>query len=267
MRIVPVISIKTPNLKLLTSSSALLMQMEDPLEDPFEPLLRSLPDYLNSPSLSDSIIQCEDKEFKIHKLILCTQSKYFSKAFNGDWKESADGAVRLEGDDVSAVEAMLQFMYTFDYDASGGAEHSSSPMVFNVRVYSIADKYDVPALKSQAKQKFETTVETCWDMDDFPYAVAQVYNSTPSVDRDLRKVVVDVACKHINELLLKQGFRDVLEETVGFASDIAQLLAKSQNKYRCPKCGRQWEAELPAGGSYYCIYCGGHYSNWASYIV
>lgn len=52
-------------------------------------------------------------------------------------------------------------------------------MIFNARVYGIADKYDVPALKSQAKEKFEKVVETCWDMDDFPHAIAEVYSSTP----------------------------------------------------------------------------------------
>jgi len=129
-----------------------------------------------------------------------------------------------------AVEAMLQFVYTFDYDASGGAEGSASPMVFNVKVYSIADKYDVPALKSKARQKFETAVETCWNMDDFPDAVAEVYKSTLSVDRGLRNVVVNAACKHIGQLLSKQTFRNVLEETAGFASDMVQLLAKTQNQ-------------------------------------
>ncbi|KAF2803436.1 uncharacterized protein BDZ99DRAFT_526784 [Mytilinidion resinicola] len=210
------------------------------MDDPFKPLLRSLPDYFNSLSLSDGIIQSDDKEFRIHKLVLCAQSKYFSKAFTGDWKESADGAIRLEGDDVSAVEAMPQFMYTVDYDASGSAKNSASPMVFNVKVYSIADKYDVPALKSQARQKFETTVETCWNMDDFPDAVAEVYNSTLSIDRGLRNVLVDAACKHISELLSKQRFRDILGETVGFASDIAQLLAKGRKKYQCPSC-KTWQ--------------------------
>ncbi|PQE26690.1 BTB POZ domain protein [Rutstroemia sp. NJR-2017a BBW] len=69
---------------------------------------------------------------------------------------------------------MLQFMYNFDSDASGNTKSSSSPMVFNAKVYSIADKYEILALKSQAKQKFETTVDTCWDMDDFLYAIAQL---------------------------------------------------------------------------------------------
>ncbi|PQE33412.1 BTB POZ domain protein [Rutstroemia sp. NJR-2017a WRK4] len=232
--------------------------------------------YLNSPSLSDGIIECENKEFKIHKLVLCAQSNYFSKAFQGDWKESTDGHITLKEDDVSAVEAMLRFMYTFDYDASSSAKSSSSPMVFNAKVYSIADKYEVLSLKSYAKQKFETTVETCWDMDDFPHAIAEVYNSTPSVDQGLRKVVVDAACKHLDQLLSKQGFRDMLEGTEGFAPDVVQTLAKcqkqsetpSQIKYRCPNCQKQWEAVLPsAGESYYCIYCGNRRANWTSYIV
>lgn len=186
--------------------------------------------------------------------------------------------IHLEGDDSSAVEAMLQFMYSFDYDASGNADSSASPMVFNVKVYSVADKYDVPALKSQARQKFETTVETCWNMDDFPDAIVQVYNSTTSIDRGLRDVVVGIACKHIDGLLSKQGFRDVLEETLGFASDIAQFLAKGQKKtdkkkpagqkkYRCPGCNQQWEAILSAGSNYYCISCGGYRSDWPSYVV
>jgi speckle-type POZ protein len=49
-------------------------------------------------------------------------------------------------------------MYTFDYDSSSRGENSNSPIVFNVRVYSIADKYDVQALKKQAKRKFKDTV-------------------------------------------------------------------------------------------------------------
>ncbi|KAF1993612.1 hypothetical protein P154DRAFT_477289 [Amniculicola lignicola CBS 123094] len=246
------------------------------MEYPYTPLLCSLPDYLDSARLSDGAIQCGDKEFKIHKLVLCAQSTYFSKAFNGEWKESVDSSIRLEGDDLSVVEAMLQFMYTFDYNASGSAENSPSPMVFNVKMYAVAEKYDIPALKSQSKHKFETTVETCWKMDDFSYAVAQIYNSTPSTDRGLRKVATEAACEHINELLPKQGFRDVLDETVGFASDIAQLLAKNLKgkqkqsegrKYQCPNCHNQWEAVLPLQSTYYCIRCGSPRSNWSSYIV
>ena len=64
---------------------------------------------------------------------------------------------------------MLNFMYRFDYDAGGIDQALVSPMIFNVKVYSIADKYDVQMLKSQAKEKFKKVVKTCWNMDDFLY--------------------------------------------------------------------------------------------------
>lgn len=135
-----------------------------------------------------------------------------------------DKAIQLEGDEVPAVEAMLQFMYTYDYTAV--TEASSSPMLFHVSMYSIADKYDVPELRLRAEKKFKNTVETCWSMDDFPFAISRVYHSTPSTVRGLRDIVVDAAHEHIESLLCKQDFRDVLEGTTGFASDLVHLLAK-----------------------------------------
>ncbi|PVH91084.1 hypothetical protein DM02DRAFT_546495, partial [Periconia macrospinosa] len=229
--------------------------------------------YLGSSSLSGGTIKCEDQEFNIHKLVLCTQSNYFSTAFNGEWKESANGVIDLKGDDVSVVEAMLEFIYTHDYNAIG--EGVSSPMLFNINVYGLADKYDVPELKSRAKQKFENTVEICWDMDDFPYAITQVYQSTPLSDRGLRELVVDTACKHIQSLLCKQEFCNVLSDTAGFASDMVHLLVKNQKKpqpqirkeYRCPSCGHQWQGPVPSGLTCDCPHCSRSRSDWNSHVV
>lgn len=139
---------------------------------------------------------------------------------------------------------MLQFLYSFDYDASGSATGIASPMVFNVKVYSIADNYEIPALKTIASQKFKESVKTCWNMDDFPPAIAEVYGSTPPNDQGLRSVIVDVACEHITELLQKQGFCDILEETAGFALDLVQVQASTRGSngkqtgtmYHCPNC-------------------------------
>jgi hypothetical protein len=43
---------------------------------------------LESSQYSDATIRCEGREFKVHKIVVCTQSEFFSKAFNGDWKRS-----------------------------------------------------------------------------------------------------------------------------------------------------------------------------------
>ena len=66
---------------------------------------------------------------------------------------------------------MLRFMYTFDYDGSGNDHERISPMLFNVEVYSTAEKYDILALELRAKKKFDKSVRTCCDMDDFAHCI------------------------------------------------------------------------------------------------
>lgn len=156
---------------------------------------------------------------------------------------------------------MLQFMYRFDYDAGGSDQAPVSPMIFNVKVYSIADKYEVLMLKSQAREKFEKLVKACWDKDDFPYTIAEIYSSTLGTDRGLRDLVVEIVCEHINELLEKQDFQTVLEETVGFAADVTRLMVGSFKKcrwYRCRQCLKSWHAALSPGRTHMCMYCGSH---------
>ncbi|KAH8728537.1 BTB/POZ domain-containing protein [Phaeosphaeriaceae sp. PMI808] len=232
----------------------------------FEPLIRNLPSFFDSEGLSDGVIKCGKREFRIHRLVLCAQSSYFTKVFTGDFKES-NGCLTLNDDDISAVEAMLEFMYSFDYDSSGRAENTCSPMVFNVKVYSIAEKYDIPALKAKAKQKFETAVETCWEMDDFPDAVKEVYHSIPDNNQELQEVVADIACRNIKQLLFKDKFCDVLKETGGFASSLVHRLGVDRVKtYLCPHCGKKWKGILSEKGkNYYCMLCSYANSTWGSY--
>jgi speckle-type POZ protein len=164
---------------------------------------------------------------------------------------------------------MLNFMYLFDYGTSGSDRARVSPMIFHVKVYSIADKYDVVALKSQAKEKFEKAARSCWNMEDFPPAISEVYSLTPATDRGLRDLVVEIVCTHIDALLVRQDFRNVLEETVGFAADVTQLIASTSTlkEYKCPHCSNRWKAMLSGGSTYYCVRCGSSRANWEQHVV
>lgn len=159
---------------------------------------------------------------------------------------------------------MLEFMYRFDYDAGGSDQDSVSPLIFHAKVYSIADKYEVLVLKSQAREKFAKLVRTSWDMDDFPYAITEIYSSTYGTDRGLRDLVVGIVCEHIYALLEKQDFHTVLEETLGFAADVTRLIAKYTKNvrcYKCPYCFKIWEAVL-SSGAYCCLGCGTSRADW-----
>lgn len=166
---------------------------------------------------------------------------------------------------------MLHFMYHFDYSNTQGV----SAMVFHAQVYSIADKYMIPALKHLAKTRFKAAIETDWSMDDFPLAVAQAYGATPDHDRGLRDLALDISRTNSKRLLEKENFLDVLKENPCFAVDLAMALSgsvkeekESTNTYVCPNCRRSIKVkwEHGSGHYYYCIHCGSRRSNWASYL-
>ena len=52
-------------------------------------------------------------------------------------QENTGGLIELEEADDSVLEAVLRFMYYFDYNNI----HGVSTMIFNAQVYSLADKY------------------------------------------------------------------------------------------------------------------------------
>ncbi|KAJ4258059.1 hypothetical protein NW762_008199 [Fusarium torreyae] len=105
------------------------------------------------------------------------------------FKESSERVIYIEDFDASIVEAMVNFMYSFDY-----TDAPDSPlMVFNAQVYQIADKYDISALKSHAKSKFGTAINSGWTTEDFPIAINVAYTTTPPEDRGLRDLIVEIA--------------------------------------------------------------------------
>ncbi|TVY15177.1 hypothetical protein LARI1_G007255 [Lachnellula arida] len=53
----------------------------------------------------------ERKAFAIHKNLICNRSDFFSKAFNGPFKEGVDGTMHLPEDDPEAFSALVVWIY------------------------------------------------------------------------------------------------------------------------------------------------------------
>jgi speckle-type POZ protein len=161
---------------------------------------------------------------------------------------------------------MLRFLYSFDYSNVCG----TSSMVYDARVYQIADKYDIPALKAHSMDKFGVAITTGWSMDDFPLAVSVVYSSTPSGDRGLRDSVVETSCTNIDKLLQHDSFSKLLRETPDFAADLIPVLCGRRSitiqRYECPSCQHTFRGEY-SGGSYCCPNCSKKRSDWDSYHI
>lgn len=98
-------------------------------------------------------------------------------------------------------------------DGIPGREGTQPTFFSSVRVYGIADKYDIPPLKELARQRFCNRAETHWDCGDFPAMVREVFDSTPGSDRGLRDVVFGLVAKHADVLLKRDDFQRVTEGT------------------------------------------------------
>ncbi|KAL1966560.1 hypothetical protein VTN77DRAFT_4482 [Rasamsonia byssochlamydoides] len=192
--------------------------------------------FFHSSKFSDLVIQTDDQEFHVHRIVVCGQSEVFAGMLNNDCLETTTNTIKLQDDDPRAVEAMLHFLYGFEYDHYDNYDSekyagcvSFSPMLFHVKVYQVADKYGVAALKRRAREEFAAAVQTGWETkketEDFAQAIIDAYAVTAANnDRGLRDPIVEVAHKHIDELLKKDGFVHALEEAVGFATDLIRAL-------------------------------------------
>lgn len=94
------------------------------------------------------------------------------------------------------------------------ADHVDFP-----QVYALAEKYDIPALKSLAKRKFEVAIACYYDAPELAEAIERVYASTIDSDRGLREVVLQLFKLH-PQLANTQDIFEVIRETPTLALDL-----------------------------------------------
>ena len=116
-------------------------------------------------------------------------------------------------------------MYTFGYDDysddySKYLDLASNSLLINVKVYALADKYNVQPLKELAKVKFQKALDTQYEHESFPGAIVAVYSTTPSSDRGLRDAVVSQVGSIRSELKTRREFLDVVKSVGDFAVDL-----------------------------------------------
>jgi len=130
---------------------------------------------------------------------------------------------------------MLSYMYTFDYDdgdsiaqkveeESSSYEHAAAhveslasttddPELFSsVRMYAIAEKYGITALKDLARGRFAIWIKENWASDNFPAMVEEVFASTPVEDMGLRYLAVEIAAKNMAKLNLNDSWQMVISQ-------------------------------------------------------
>lgn len=183
-------------------------------------LIKSTTGLLKSEKYSDLTIATKVRFIKVHKSIVCTQSKVLAAMSDAGFKESFTALLPLEHDDPMAVECMVKFFYSGDYDA--GITKTGPCLMSHVAVYALADKYDVEALEKLIADKFDEKAEGTM-CEDFPAIVAAVFETTPSSNRGLRDVVSRICASHIDAIYADETWNETLASNGDIALSISKL--------------------------------------------
>ncbi|KAH9207826.1 hypothetical protein DL95DRAFT_468345 [Leptodontidium sp. 2 PMI_412] len=209
------------------------MQQSDGLDASLEGFQR----FFDSPTFSDLSIRFSGREIRAHKIILCSQARWFTVACEGGFLEASMLTIVLEDDNPNAIDGMLRYLYGFDPMESCGSSLPAVTLKHVVYLYATADKYDVPHLRGEMLSSFKDRAERLWHIlwlsGKLADIIESVYDYTPPND-SMRQAVVRFSVDNLSTLLQNspERFRALLEDIPDFGTDIIMnLLQKSSTSF------------------------------------
>lgn len=132
-----------------------------------------------------------------------------------------DGDVSTRGDWLrSPSSPSWKKLERLQQKANESDKAVASAPLNNVLVYALAEKYDIETLKTMSRQKFARCSQYYWANDDVLTLLQLVYETTPSTDRGLRDIMLDIYSEHRDDLMRNPRLPGVLEKDAAMAFDI-----------------------------------------------
>ncbi len=121
----------------------------------------------------------------------------------------------------------MEFLYKLDYEDHRSSVHPDrtpgydpTSLLVNAKLYIIAEKYEIQALKELACTKYQQVLPETWNTSVFAESARLVYDNTVETDRMLRDIIVEVASNNAKTLLDRGEFVDLLKSNGGLATEI-----------------------------------------------
>ncbi|KAF5625025.1 hypothetical protein F52700_9400 [Fusarium sp. NRRL 52700] len=96
-------------------------------------------------------------------------------------------------------------------------------MTLPLRLYAMTDKYDVPALRLLARDRFYRAVELVWEEAEcFPDVVDELYQTTPPTDTAMREIVCRLVASVIHVPSVRDKMRNVMMKHGDFAVGVME---------------------------------------------
>lgn len=106
-------------------------------------------------------------------------------------------------------------------------------LFLHLRVYVMADKFAVPALKLLARDRFYRAAELAWDVaDEFPDVVDELYTNTPDTDVDMRGIVCRLVGNNVFDDRVRERLEPVMRKHGDFAVGVLKhVIAETKERW------------------------------------
>nr|OQO09832.1 hypothetical protein B0A51_17540 [Rachicladosporium sp. CCFEE 5018] len=202
-----------------------------------KPKVTSHGELLSTGNFADFVIVCGEKEWKVHKAIICPQSEYFTKAFNGQYNEGKSGRIDLSSDDEAALNEFIKYLYTNEYVPTDATIELEARGMLHLHIHVLADKYNLPDLIPEAAEHFMALAEHYAFDKVFAEWLTAVLDETPP-HSTLRQAVFDIVKKQLKDLLTSAGphnvedvdaLRAALSRFPDFTLELLKTVAEEHN--------------------------------------
>lgn len=172
---------------------------------------------------------------------LLVQSPFFSGQCAQFSEGSSPRRIDLTGDDIDATSSVLEYLYKADYfpNLQGNAleydpsiaqpDDDGAGLLRHARVYTLAQRFGLPALSQLAHRKIHLTTSTA--KGEIAYA-RFVYKETSPDDTQIRKPVANFWAQRSYVLRheAEQEFKRMCLEYPQFGFDVLSMVLDAQEK-------------------------------------
>ncbi|KID62570.1 BTB/POZ domain containing protein, partial [Metarhizium hybridum] len=124
----------------------------------------------DSDTLADVKVYLGDVELPAHSLVLTAQSSYFKRALLGEMEEGKTRKFEYSEGSMHAYWRVFEYMYKGTYSeepCTKLTELDDDELSKEVRVYQLADYFEVDGLKREALRRFTTKTIALWATEAF----------------------------------------------------------------------------------------------------
>ncbi|KAK6438240.1 hypothetical protein LTR95_005566 [Oleoguttula sp. CCFEE 5521] len=198
------------------------------------PKIAGLESLLISGNFSDFVIVCGEKEWNVHKAIICPHSEYFMKACYGQFNEAKRGRIDLSCDDQDALDVLITYLYTDSCSKQVNDKDGLADAMLPLRVHILADKYGIKPLVDMAGKYFMTLAKRYSRRAVFATLLTAALEDTPP-HSIIRQQIFDHVLCNVYEMTASSedtgsqsgSIKDALKRAPGFAVELVTKLAEA----------------------------------------